>query len=209
MNVFFQFENKASNRCHVEGCLHNYVARRHRVQLYKISREPTIARKWLDACGYENVPVSPSTATFKVCREHFTSKDFDGPATLRYDAVPSLFTTYSRQMMNKQNPSGSNKRFRPDPAALRAQQAAAFNAKQRSSFPYRNSQTFVRNDDEEQNSVVSLSPMTEQIDESLTSMFAENSKPTNDIDLLMNCGEDQLSEAQLSHRPVKVKNKDQ
>lgn len=167
--------------------------------MYKISRDPAIARKWLDACGYENVPVSPSTATFKVCREHFTPNDFDGPASLRYDAVPSLFTPYSRQLMNKQNPS-SNKRFRPDPAAFRAQQMT-----KRNSTTFRNSSTLNRTDDEEQHSVISLSPMPDNPDETVQSVFNDNVKSNFDMDLMMNCSEEQLSEAQLSHRPVKVK----
>ena len=94
--------------------MHNYVARRHRVQLYKISRDPVVARKWLDACGFESIPVSPSTSTFKVCREHFIPSDFEGPATLRSDAVPSLYTTYS---------PNSTKRFRPDMTNIRPKQS--------------------------------------------------------------------------------------
>ncbi|CAF1687271.1 unnamed protein product, partial [Adineta ricciae] len=47
LNHHDNLENRASNRCHVDGCIHNYLARRHRVQLYKIPRDPTVARKWL------------------------------------------------------------------------------------------------------------------------------------------------------------------
>jgi len=225
------FENKASNRCHVDGCVHNYIARRHRVQLYKIPRDPTIARRWLDACGYENVSLSPSTSTFKVCREHFTSNDFEGPTTLRTDAVPSLFTTHSRSLMGKQDPNGltsssinstsQTKRFRSDMASIRAKQTTpttnAMNHK-RNSLPYRSTntnQSFQRsnlptanqqmynNNDQQQVQMLSPSPQHETFDENFK-LINPDVKQTNEIELNMNCLEEQLSEAQLNHRPVKA-----
>ena len=94
--------------------------------------------------------MSPSSSTFKVCRDHFTHNDFEGPTTLRPDAVPSLFTTHSRTLMNKQNtndpsasstPTSSAKRFRPDMASIRAKQTTPMNStsinNKRAPVPYR------------------------------------------------------------------------
>ena len=217
LNHHETFENKASNRCHVDGCMHNYVARRHRVQLYKIPRDQTIARKWLDACGFEHVTLSPMTSTFKVCREHFTSNDFEGPTTLRSDAVPSLFTTHSRSLMDKQN-SSPNKRFRADLNNIRAKQTLTNNKQQQqqqqlqlqqqqqqqqqqrtSQLSYRNSLTNnnANYSRQQEQMISSSSPIQENFD--------ENNKQINyDIDLNMNCFEEPLSESQTSHRPVKA-----
>jgi hypothetical protein len=197
LNHHENFENKASNRCHVDGCIHNYIARRHRVQLYKIPRDPTIARKWLDACGFEHLSISPSTSTFKVCREHFTSNDFEGPTTLRLDAVPSLFTTHSRSLMDKQN-SSPNKRFRSDLTNVRAKQTITNNKQQQqqqrtTQLPYRNSNHYQR----QQESMPASSPIQEN--------FEENNKQIiYDIDLNMNCFDEQLSDCQMKHCPVKA-----
>lgn len=107
--------------------------------MYKIPRDSNIARRWLDACGYENFQISPSTASFKVCREHFNTNDFDGTTTLRPDAVPSLFSTHSRSLMNKQSINDlnlssssltsvpSSKRMRTDMASIRAKQTTPTN----------------------------------------------------------------------------------
>ena len=216
MTRFFsssQFDNKASNRCHVEGCAHNYIARRHRVQLYKIPRDPLVARKWLDACGFEHLAVSPTTVTFKVCREHFTSDDFEGPTTLRPDAVPSLFTTYSRSLIEKQNfnetNSSSPKRFRQDMASIRAKQIPAVNNtmnlgnNKRAQLPYRTNQQYQRQYPHEQIQTLSPSPSREMLDENIKQLNNDN-KQTLDIDLNMNCADDGLSEVQLAHCPVKV-----
>ncbi len=181
----------------MDGCIHNYIARRHRVQLYKIPRDTTIARKWLDACGFEDLQISSSTSTFKVCREHFTSNDFEGPTTLRPDAVPSLFTTHSRSLMDKQN-SSPTKRFRSDLTNNRAKQTIPNNNnKQRTSqLSYRNSNNYQR---QQENQIVSSSsPIQENSEEN-------NKQIIYDMDLNMNCFEEQLSESQISHCPVKVK----
>jgi len=203
----------------VEGCAHNYVARRHRVQLYKIPRDPTVVRKWLDACGFENVQISSSTSTFKVCREHFTQNDFEGPTTLRPDAVPSLFTTYSRSLMDKQNfndtNSSSPKRFRPDMASIRAKQTTPINNNnnnninnnKRPQIPYRNNNQYQRqyqqDQQQQQQQILSPSPTRENFDDSMKQLVNEM-KQTSDMELNMNCVDEILSEAQLEHCPVKV-----
>ncbi|CAF3954181.1 unnamed protein product [Rotaria magnacalcarata] len=229
LNQHESFESKASSRCHVEGCAHNYVARRHRVQLYKIPRDPTIARKWLDACGYENIPVSTSTSTFKVCREHFTQNDFEGPTTLRPDALPSLFTTYSRSLMDKNNLNDSNspaKRFRSDMASIRAKQTAPMTNSssnnnnnnnntttinnntnnKRMQTPYRNNNNNNNNNNKQyshEQQTLSPSPTRENFDENIKQIL-NDSKQSVDMELNMNCMEEQLTEAQLVHCPVKA-----
>jgi hypothetical protein len=138
--------------------------------------------------------ISPSTSTFKICREHFTPTDFEGPAILRSDAIPSLFTTHSRSLMDKQNPSPS-KRFRSDLVNMRSKQMPNNNNnKQRTTqVPYRTS----NNNYQQQNQVLSTSPIHESFD--------ENSKQIiSDIDLNMNCSDEQLSDVQIAHCPVKV-----
>lgn len=163
--------------------------------MYKIPRDPIVARKWLDACGFEHLAVSPSTVTFKVCREHFTSDDFEGPATLRADAVPSLFTTHSRSLMEKQN-SSPNKRFRPDSNNIRPKSTMPNKQQQQQrqiQLPYRTTNIYQRS----QESTLSSPPMEENFD--------ETSKQTLiDLDLILNCFEEQLSESQMAHCPVKV-----
>ncbi|CAF2778923.1 unnamed protein product [Rotaria sp. Silwood2] len=206
------FENKASNRCHVDGCIHNYVARRHRVQLYKIPRDPTVAREWLDACGFENLSISSLTSTFKVCREHFTPNDFEGPTTLRPNAVPSLFTTHSRSLMDKQNSSPS-KRFRSDMANIRTKQTTAninYNKQRTTQLSYRNNNnnnnnniTNYQKQQEQSNQILSLSPTSENFDDSIKEIN-NDTKQINDIDLNMFCFEEQLSDNQLAHCPVKA-----
>ncbi|CAF1332249.1 unnamed protein product [Adineta steineri] len=210
------FENKASNRCHIDGCIHNYVARRHRVQLYKIPRDQTVARKWLDACGFEHIAISSSTSTFKVCREHFTVKDFEGPAILRPDAVPSLFTTHSRSLMDKQN-SSQTKRFRSDMTNNRAKQTSISNNNNNNSnnnnMKQRTSQLSYRNnnnnnyqrqqDQQQQNSTILSSPIDEMYDDNMKQMM-NDTKQIIDIDLNMNCSDDHLSDVQLAHCPVKA-----
>ncbi|CAF0769283.1 unnamed protein product [Didymodactylos carnosus] len=261
------FESKATNRCFVEGCGHAYVARRHRVQLYKIPRDPEMARKWLDACG-SSAPVSPITSTFKVCREHFTPMDFEGPTTLRLDAVPSQFTAHSRLLMNKQSPQQSTirqqsynetvnsdinnhnnnnnsnisnnnnnnnnnnaKRFRSDNiASIRPKQNSAdakriqkttntqsyvnynqtrFRSSKNSHFPQITSQYQpFNNSQQKQEFSPPLSPLPrrESIEESIKQMIRET-KQQIDVELNMSCSEEQLTDAQLSHFPVKVLDK--
>lgn len=158
-----------------------------------------MARKWLDACGFEHLAVSPTTVTFKVCREHFTSDDFEGPTTLRADAVPSLFTTHSRALMDKQN-SSPNKRFRSDLNNIHAKQTMTNNNKPQQQqqqrapqLPYRNSNLYQR----QQEPVLPSSPTQENFDEN-------NKQMHYDIDLNMNCSDEQLSDSQMAHCPVKV-----
>ena len=201
------------------------------MQLYKIPRDPTIARRWLDACGYEGIPVTAATMTFKVCREHFTSNDFDGTTTLRVDAVPSLFTTHSRSLMGKQDPNGSSsssinstpaaKRFRSDMASIRAKQTAPMTNpmnNKRNSIPYRtpnnnpsyqraqlgsNHHQLYQNNNDQQLQILSPSPQHESFDEN-SKLINPDVKQTNDIELTMNCLEEPLTDAQLNHRSVKV-----
>lgn len=167
--------------------------------MYKIPRDPIVARKWLDACGFEHLVVSPSTVTFKVCREHFTSDDFEGPATLRPDAVPSLFTTHSRALMEKQNSSPS-KRFRADLNNVRPKSTMTNNKQQQqqqqqrpAQLPYRTTNLYQRS----QESTLPSPPMEESFDEA-------NKQASYDLDLILNCSEEQLSESQMAHCPVKV-----
>lgn len=193
--------------------MHNYVARRHRVQLYKIPRDPTVARQWLDICGYENTQVSPSISTFKVCREHFTPNDFEGPAILRPDAVPSLFTVYSRSLIDKQSSneinssSPSAKRFRSDMASIRAKQTIPVNITntKSSQMSYRNNNQYQRQYQYDQQHIRSPSPSArENFDENNRNLLNE-SKQLSDVDLNMNCADEALSEVQLKNCPVKVK----
>lgn len=178
--------------------------------MYKIPRDPIVARKWLDACGFENIQVSPSTSTFKVCREHFTQNDFEGPTTLRPDAVPSLFTTYSRSLIEKQNfneaNSSSPKRFRQDMASIRAKQIPSVNNNgnnKRAQMPYRTNQQYQRQYQQDQIQTLSPSPSREILDENVKQLMNEN-KQALDMELTMNCVDDGLSEAQLANCPVKV-----
>lgn len=177
--------------------------------MYKIPRDPAVARKWLDACGFENIQVSPSTSTFKVCREHFTQNDFEGPTTLRPDAVPSLFTTYSRSLIEKQNfndtNSSSPKRFRADMASIRAKQTPAVNNNvnnKRAQIPYRTTNQYQRQYLDQQQTL-SPSPIREISDENNKQSINET-KQMSDLELNMNCADDGLSDAQLAHCPVKV-----
>ena len=161
--------------------------------MYKISRDPQIARKWLDACGFESIAVSPSTATFKVCREHFTPNDFEGPATLRFDAVPSQFTAQSRALIERNNPSSSfNKRFRGENGSKPAINVLSNK---------RQSPTDRSNVDID----LTQSPPSSylQSDESFLRL-GNDSKSMNDIELAMICTEEPLSEVQLKRNAVKV-----
>lgn len=154
------------------------------------------------------MPVSPSTSTFKVCREHFTPLDFEGPAVLRPDAVPSLFTTHSRSLMDKHSPSPS-KRFRLDMPNNRAKQSPMTNSMKPRATPlaYRNtnnSNAYQQRQHEQSGVTVLASPTGENYDESAKQALNE-SKQAPDMDLHMNCSDEQLSEVQLTHCPVKVR----
>jgi hypothetical protein len=136
-----------------------------------------------------------------VCREHFTPTDFEGPATLRADAVPSLFSTYSRSLMDKQNASPT-KRFRSDMANIRAKQTAAtINNNKRTQLPYRNSNYYPKQ--QQQDQILSPSPTRESLEENIKQII-NDTKQITDIDLNMNCFDEQLSDAQIAHCPVKV-----
>jgi hypothetical protein len=166
-----------------------------------------VARKWLDICGFEHISISPSTSTFKVCREHFTPNDFEGPAILRSDAVPTLFTIHSRALMDKQNPS-STKRFRSDMTNIHAKQPTSNsnnNIKPRTpQLSYRNTNYHRQQEQQQQqNQAVLSSPTGENFDDN-SKQIINDTKQINDIDLNMNCSEEQLSDIQLGHCPVKV-----
>ena len=147
------------------------------------------------------MPLSSSTTTFKVCREHFTQNDFEGPTTLRADAAPSLFTTYSRSLMDKQNPT-SAKRFRSDAVNARAKPPAMNHQNRRSNIPYRNNNSYARPQNQETMNV-SLSPVRDNPDDQ-TKATMDDAKLANEIDLNMNCFDEQLSDTQAKHWPVKV-----
>ena len=98
--------------------------------------------------------------------------------------------------MDKQNPSPT-KRFRSDLANIRSKQISTTttnnNNKQRTTqVPYRNSNNY-----QQQNQVLSSSPIQENFEES-------NKQIISDIDLNMNCVDEQLSDVQMAHHPVKV-----
>ena len=128
-------------------------------------------------------------------REHFIHSDFEGPATLRSDAVPSLFTTYSRSLMDQHNPNAA-KRFRPDTANICPKQSTPMMHNRRTTAPCRTSQSYSK-DDEDQNSVILSSPTRESFEETMTHIVTD-AKQVFDIDLNMNCSDEQLSEAQVS-----------
>jgi hypothetical protein len=160
-----------------------------------------VARKWLDACGFESVAVSPSTSTFKVCRAHSIQNDFEGPVTLRSDAVTSLFTTYSRALMDQHNRNAA-KRFRPETSNIHLKKATPMMQNRRTPAPYRTSQSYSK-EDEDQNSVILSSPTPENFEETITHIVTDT-KQVYDIDLSMNCSDEQLSEAQIPHHAIKV-----
>ena len=72
----------------------------------------------------------------------------------------------------------------------------------RTSSPYRTSQ-FYSKEDEDQNSVILSSPTQETFEETPTHIVTDT-KQVLDIDLSMNCSDEQLSDAQMSHHAVKV-----
>jgi phosphoenolpyruvate carboxylase len=100
--------------------------------------------------------------------------------------------------MDKQN-SSPNKRFRSDLTNVRAKQTITNNKQQQqqqqrtTQLPYRNSNHYQR----QQESMPASSPIQEN--------FEENNKQIiYDIDLNMNCFDEQLSDCQMKHCPVKV-----
>jgi hypothetical protein len=98
--------------------------------------------------------------------------------------------------MEKQN-SSPTKRFRSDLINIRGkQQIIPNNNKQQrtTQLSYRNSNNYQR---EQQNQIILSSPIYEN--------FNEDNKQINyDMDLNMNCFEEQLSDSQMAHCPVKV-----
>jgi hypothetical protein len=106
-------------------------------------------------------------------------------------------------------PTSSAKRFRSDMASIRAKQTAPMNNNmnnKRAQIPYRNNNQYQRQfhqNHEQQQQTLSPSPTRENLEENLKQMINE-SKQTADIDLNLNCMDDQLSEVQLAHCPVKV-----
>jgi hypothetical protein len=123
------------------------------------------------------------------------------------------------------NSTPQAKRFRSDMASIRAKQTTpmtnSMNNK-RNSLPYRptntnqsyqranlastNHQIYNNNDQQQQQQqvqILSPSPQHESFDENFK-LINSDVKQTNEIELNMNCLEEQLSEAQLNHRPVKA-----
>jgi hypothetical protein len=120
--------------------------------------------------------------------------------------------------MDKQNTNGTNtsspspKRFRPDMASIRAKQTTPVNNK-RISIPYRNNnnqyqrqlhhQYNTEQQQQQQQQTRSPSPTRDNLEDSIKQMINET-KQITDMELNMNCSEEQLTEAQLAHCPVKV-----
>jgi hypothetical protein len=105
-------------------------------------------------------------------------------------------------------------------ASIRAKQTTPINNNnnlnnKRAQIPYRNNNQYQRqfhhqhNHDQQQQQqqqqqqILSPSPTRENLEESIKQMMNE-SKQTTDMELNMNCMDEQLSEAQLAHCPVKV-----
>jgi hypothetical protein len=127
-----------------------------------------------------------------------------------------------KQNLNDTNssssPTPSSKRFRPDMASIRAKQTTTpinntnnINNKRAQIPPYRNNNQYQRqyhhqhNHDQQQQQqqqILSPSPTRENLEENFKQMI--NESKTSDIELNMNCIDEQLSEVQLQHCPVKV-----
>ena len=103
--------------------------------------------------------------------------------------------------MDQQNPNAA-KRFRPDTTNIRPKQSTPMMHNRRTTAPYRASQSYSK-DDEDQNSVILSSPARESFEETMTHIVTDT-KQVFDIDLSMNCSDEQLSEAQVSHHAVKA-----
>lgn len=105
--------------------------------------------------------------------------------------------------MDKQNNNSSpNKRFRSDLTNIRSKQSITnMNNKQRTTqLSYRNSNNYQRQQDQQQNQMIVASsspPIQDNFDENNKQIYF-------DMDLNMNCIEEQLSESQMAHCPVKV-----
>jgi len=95
--------------------------------------------------------------------------------------------------MDKQN-SSPTKRFRSDLTNIRA--IPNSNNKQRTTqLSYRNNN--YQRQQEQQNQIISSSPIHENFDEN-------DKQIIYDMDLNMNCFEEQLTDSQMAHCPVKV-----
>jgi uncharacterized glyoxalase superfamily metalloenzyme YdcJ len=104
--------------------------------------------------------------------------------------------------MDKQNLSSPTKRFRSDLTNIRTKQTIT-NKQRTTQLPsYRNSNNYQKQQEQEQqqqqqNQIISSSPINENFDENNKQIYF-------DMDLNMNCFEEQLSDSQLAHCPVKV-----
>ena len=123
-----------------------------------------------------------------------------------------------KQNLNETNSSASStptsaKRFRSDMASIRAKQTTPINNNnnnmnnKRAQIPYRNNNQYQRQyhheQQQQQQQNLSSSPTRENLEENLRQLMNET-RSTIDMDLNMNCMDEQLTEAQLAHCPVKV-----
>jgi hypothetical protein len=117
-----------------------------------------------------------------------------------------------KQNLNDTNssPTSSAKRFRPDMASIRAKQTTPIHNNnhlnnKRAQIPYRMNNQYQRQyqHEQQQSQILSPSPTRENFEENLKQMINET-KQTFDMELNMNCMDEQLSEVQLEHCPVKV-----
>jgi len=124
-----------------------------------------------------------------------------------------------KQNLNDTNsslsPTSSAKRFRSDMASIRAKQTTPINNNninnKRAQIPYRNNNQYQRqfhhqynhDQQQQQQQILSPSPTRENLEENVKQNINET-KQSIDIELNMNCMEEQLSEVQLTNCPVKV-----
>lgn len=109
--------------------------------------------------------------------------------------------------MDKQS-SSPTKRFRSDMINVRAKQTMSninYNKQRTTQLSYRNTNNMnnYQKQQEQSNQISSLSPAPENYDDNMKEMLSDI-KQNNDIDLNMFCFEEQLSDVQLEHSPVKV-----
>jgi hypothetical protein len=130
-----------------------------------------------------------------------------------------------KQNLNETNSSSSStptsaKRFRSDMASIRAKQTTPINNNnnmnnKRAQIPYRNNNQYQRQyhhqhnheqqqqQQQQQQQNISSSPTHENLEDNLRQLMNET-RSIADMDLNMNCMDEQLTEAQLAHCPVKV-----
>jgi hypothetical protein len=125
-----------------------------------------------------------------------------------------------KQNLNDTNSSSSStptsaKRFRSDMASIRAKQTTPINNNnmnnKRAQIPYRNNNQYQRQFHQQHNheqqqlqqQTLSSSPTQENLEENLRQLINET-RQISDMELNMNCMDEQLTDAQLAHCPVKV-----